>query len=674
MDEEKKMCLKSKPKYTESLVVSDDDEPIRTLLKKKGRRNYKKCMLPADSGGSQVKVVEKMAVEDDEFGGMDDTLANFRRKLKAPKKNGSAIAAGRELSRNGVEPSCLSVNESSKDSKMDSNGLAAVQKRRLDSTEGVSIGNVIVMEGLKLQAKRKKKRSKVNSDSNIVVNSESDDGFLIISRNDTLDHEKEGDLESEGEVLEDSLSVFFQKVQSGKSRSVSNLKQGKETHVSDDGPKINSGADSEAPVGKFEAESILVKSVDDCSPGVLNSTLENPSGSNKRISGGSSDREMITENPAFINMVKRSPSSLTTCSVKIVGVNDGKNIFDAAVDQPGSTNETLETNNIRDANNVAVSCIVPKDLGTSSCEDIIDTCDDMELDISLDSDMVPNHSDQLQNEHPFRNHDGPCKILDKCSEEAYLAPISSQDVDNQVLESKSLQVSASQNLTHEVVLRKHKDELDKVDIEQKHVSEPSRVLSEDECPPNSEYPYEDEEVNGISNSYNMLEHQGNYVEDRGSLDDLDTKESSLSIGQRAVRNAKKHRHGDMAYEGDIDWEVLMQTPEFFVSHNNTRDKVDSPSASVHVGNGKAAAVAAGLKARAVGPLEKIKFKEVLKRKGGLEEYLECRNHILSVWNKDVSRILLPVDFDLSEAPLVGESKRASMLRDIFTFLDQCGLY
>ncbi|KAL6493054.1 hypothetical protein OROGR_032813 [Orobanche gracilis] len=674
MDEEKKMCLKRKPKYMETSVVSDDDEPIRTLLKKKSRRNSKKCMPPADSGDNQVKVGEKMAVEDDEFGGMDDTLANFRKKLKAPKKNESAIAAGKELSNNGVGPSGMSLNESSKDSEMDPNGLSVVQKRRLDSTEGVSIGNVIVMESLKLKAKKKKKRSKVDSDSKIAVNFESDDGFHLISRNDTLDHEKEGDLESEGEVLEDSLSVFFQKVQSEKSRNVSKLKQGKETHVSDDGPKLNSGADSEALVGKSEAESILVKSVDDRSPEVLSSTLENPTSTNKGISGGSSDREVNAENSAFITMVESSPSSLTTCSVKIIGVNDGKSIFDAAVDQLGSTNETIETNSIHDGNNVAVSCIGPMDLGTSSCKDITDTCDDMELDISLESDMVSNHYAQTQKEHPFRIHDGPCKILDKCSEEAYLAPISSQDVDNQVRESKSLQVSTSQNPTYEVVLRKHKDELDKVDIEPEHVSEPSRVLSEGACPPNSEYPYEDDEVNGTSNSSNILEHQGNYVEDRGSLDDLDTKENSLSIGQRAVRNAKKNRHGDMAYEGDIDWEVLMQTPEFFISHNKTREKLDSSFTSVHVGNGKAAAVAAGLKARAVGPLEKIKFKEVLKRKGGLQEYLECRNHILSIWNKDVSRILLPVDFDLSEAPLVGESKRASMLRDIFTFLDHCVLY
>ena len=43
----------------------------------------------------------------------------------------------------------------------------------------------------------------------------------------------------------------------------------------------------------------------------------------------------------------------------------------------------------------------------------------------------------------------------------------------------------------------------------------------------------------------------------------------------------------------------------------------------------AAAVSVGLKARAVGPVEKIKFKEVLKRKGGLQEYLECRSVTVS---------------------------------------------
>lgn len=48
-----------------------------------------------------------------------------------------------------------------------------------------------------------------------------------------------------------------------------------------------------------------------------------------------------------------------------------------------------------------------------------------------------------------------------------------------------------------------------------------------------------------------------------------------------------------------------------------------------------------------------------------------RNHILSVWNKDVSRMLPLADFGVSDAPLMGESPRTSLIRDIFTFLNQC---
>ncbi|KAL8464489.1 hypothetical protein ACS0TY_034135 [Phlomoides rotata] len=49
-----------------------------------------------------------------------------------------------------------------------------------------------------------------------------------------------------------------------------------------------------------------------------------------------------------------------------------------------------------------------------------------------------------------------------------------------------------------------------------------------------------------------------------------------------------------------------------------------------------------------------------------------RNLVLSVWNNDVSRMLPLADFGVSDAPLVGESPRASLIRDVFTFLDQFG--
>ncbi|KAI3464875.1 hypothetical protein Pfo_021538 [Paulownia fortunei] len=730
-EEENKMGLKRKSKPMETSVDSEDDEPIGTLLKLKGKRNSKKSKLAADGGGNKVKGVEKMAVEEEELGGMDDTLANFRKKLRGPKRDGgSAIAAGKELSSNVVEPSCQSLNESAKDWEMDPNLICEAQKRCLGSAEGGSSGDATVMEGLKVKAKMKNKRSKVNSDTKIFGNSDLDDGFNYnISGNDALQHEKEGASESEGEALEDSLSAFFQKVQSGmtwKSRSSSRLKQGKETQVSDDGSKPDSGAGSEAPVGKSESASKLVKKflVHDgnwhaapgqssikstlvcCSvdrlPEVLNCTLGNPTDSKQGLSSSTpnsnqiwrstdsmddSSRKVTSENSSFTTMVQSSPSSLRACSVKITGVEDGNINSEAIGNLPGSANEPPDSKNILDRNNEVFPCMEAKDLGTSSCEGIAKISDDVKLDSRLDTELGLKYSGQvqlhsspfafnrLQKEHPSGDHDGPVTVLGKGFEDTDLAPFSSLEADDQVSECRSSPVSASENLKYELAIRKRKDKSDKVVIESEHVLEPSRVLPEGACPPNCDYPSEDEEVNGTSYSSIMLDHQGSCAEDRGSLADPETKEGILSVGQRAVRNAKKHRHGDMAYEGDIDWEVLMQSQEFFVSHqivDKTRGKLNSSSTVVDAENGKAAAVAAGLKARAVGPLEKIKFKEVLKRKGGLQEYLECRNHILSIWNKDVSCILPLADFGVSDAPLEGESPRASLIRDIFTFLDQCG--
>ncbi|KAL3640949.1 hypothetical protein CASFOL_015917 [Castilleja foliolosa] len=571
MDEEK-MSLKRKSKPIET-VGSDDDEPLGALLKLKGKRKSKKSKVLVDGGRNKIKRVEKVPVEDDEMVGMDDTLAIFRKKLRGPKKNVGSVT--------------------------------------LKSTKDGSAGDATVTEGLKSKAKIKNKRSKVKSDKNKIGKSESDDCFdHKVSESDALKFEKKSALES-GVELEDSLSTFIQNM-TGKSRTASRLKQEKETQVSDDGFKPNSGAGSDALVGKSES---IVLGADDrpAVPGqgsiksilVSQSLDENPIDLNKGISVDGSSGEVILENTA------------STCFVKDSVVEYGEFNHDPR-------NETPDTNNIIDTE--------PKDLETYSCEVIENTCDDLKLDSRPDIDLDTNFSGQVQKEHLCRDHDGPAKVT-------------SQEADNHVAECNLLP--------------------EKVDIEPEHVSEP----------PNSDDPSEDEEVNdGTSNTSNLLDHKFSGVKDKGSLVDPETKENSLSIGLRAVRNAKKHRHGDMPYDGDVDWEVLMQAPGYFVNHqsvNKTSAKFDSLSVGVRSGNGKAAAVTAGLKARAAGPLEKIKFKEVFKRKGGLQEYLELRNHILSVWNKDVNQILRLPDFGVSETPAV-ESSRASLIRDIFTFLDQCG--
>jgi hypothetical protein len=88
----------------------------------------------------------------------------------------------------------------------------------------------------------------------------------------------------------------------------------------------------------------------------------------------------------------------------------------------------------------------------------------------------------------------------------------------------------------------------------------------------------------------------------------------------------------MAYEGDVDWETLMQEQGLFSNPSagfpdqsiKTKGKVRASEVYKGGGDTGVAAVRAGLKAKTITPIEKIKFKEVLKRKGGLQEYLECR--------------------------------------------------
>ncbi|CAA0821969.1 Lysine-specific histone demethylase 1 homolog 3 [Striga hermonthica] len=652
MDEEKKMGLKRKSKLAEMLVDSDDDEPIGTLLKKKGRKNSKKTKLIADVE-NQAKGIEQMTPVNDELGGMDDTLAIFRKKLRGPKKNvRSAMAAWNESSSNVVESSGLPLDESVKDSDLDQNGFNILQKRCQDGTEDASSEVATVMEALKLKAKKKNKRVKVNSDTMIAGNSDlGKDVHPNKSGDDALRCEKECTSESDRVVAEDSLSAFFQKMQTGKSHGSSKLKKGKKTRELNDGPKLNSHAGSESSVWKAKSDSkFFKKSVvpDGRYSEALNCTPGNASDLNKGIPVTGSSKENNSEESNSITVRGSSPSSLRQCPVKIIGVEDGRINADDVGDQPasGSTNETLVPNNIFYVNDGADPCMEAKILETSVGESIENTCDDVKLDSCLDIDVDLIHSTQMQIEHPSGDHDDPVKVLDKFPEESDCAPISSEEVHE-----------------HEMVLQKSKDEPGRVDIEAEHVLELSRASREGVCLPSCDSP-ESEGMNGASGSSVMVDHQGSYAEDP------ETKETSLSVGQRAARNARKQRHGDMAYEGDIDWEALMQAPEHFVSHNKIREKLDSLSATVHAGYGKAAAVAAGLKARAAGSLEKIRFKEVLKRKGGIQEYLECRNHILSLWNKDVTRILLLADFGVSEAPLAGESKRDSLIRDIFTFLDQ----
>ena len=68
---------------------------------------------------------------------------------------------------------------------------------------------------------------------------------------------------------------------------------------------------------------------------------------------------------------------------------------------------------------------------------------------------------------------------------------------------------------------------------------------------------------------------------------------------------------------------LFSNPSAGFADKSVKSK-DKIKASEVFENGGVAAVCAGLMAEAVSPIEKLKFKDLLKRKGGLRDYLECR--------------------------------------------------
>ncbi|XP_042480781.1 lysine-specific histone demethylase 1 homolog 3-like [Macadamia integrifolia] len=198
--------------------------------------------------------------------------------------------------------------------------------------------------------------------------------------------------------------------------------------------------------------------------------------------------------------------------------------------------------------------------------------------------------------------------------------------------------------------------------------------------PNYDPVYEKEEAKGTCSPSLPMHPEEICPEDAEVEPDPENEDKKLSMMQRALRKIKKRRHGDMAYEGDNDWKVLMHEHGFLENNyildgdrpSRVKDKSFSPSFMVSEADKGLAAVAAGLKARIAGPVEKIKFREVLKRRGGLQEYLECRNLILGLWSKDTSRILPLVECGVTDVSSKDETPSASLIREIYSFLDQSG--
>lgn len=163
-----------------------------------------------------------------------------------------------------------------------------------------------------------------------------------------------------------------------------------------------------------------------------------------------------------------------------------------------------------------------------------------------------------------------------------------------------------------------------------HPTQPSKNTYENTSLANGDCFYAKKDSEGASPQSLIPEDNENSAENDVSVSEVANFDDKTSAVIR--RKAKKRRHGDMAYEGDADWEVLINDQAFLESQGvdgerilKPRGKLESFLNVVEESESDAVAVSAGLKAHEAGPVEKIRFKEILKRKGGLQEYIDCRS-------------------------------------------------
>ncbi|OMO75320.1 Amine oxidase [Corchorus olitorius] len=614
---------------------SDDDEPIGSLLKLKKPKNPKKVKAALEGSAEKFQKVEvkpgKTVGEDEEdLGGMNDTLASFRKKLKGPKKD--------------IEPGTMKGRGFALNEEDGKSVTKTVEKAR-DIGEDGSV--VVTDKRVERKQSGKVRRAKLDSKAKAigVDDLEGLESEVEEDQNKGALWHGEGSNQPLDDKSEESLTTFVHKAQSGsqrKSHPNSSLRENdKATHhtsVLKKPGRICDGASHSA-----SGSSLLHSTSKEC----------NTAG-NQRFDDGVCQQETILE-AHEVNVQKECRED--PCD-KDGGQHSNTQLRDncSAIDQRG----TSESEGLKDglelpytgktgsaAPSPEISLVGSKNsnngLLNKSKENAYEEV--AELESGHVFNQCPEHSKQIQHNLPL-SAVGSLKMEETCS-----------DGVKACTEDKSLETPF------------HPDEL--APSNQRYNSDlhqPSEDASDGACVPSRDGFLVNEEANGDSPTSLTPDENESCHEDAVSLPGSDIKDSKSSAVPRAGRSIKKRRHGDMAYEGDADWENLINEQGFFGSQQfvdgdrsfTAREKFDE------------AAVSAGLKARAVGPVEKIKFKEVLKRRGGLQEYLECRNHILGLWSKDVTRILPLVDCGVSDTPLEGEPPRASLIREIYAFLDQSG--
>ncbi|MBA0648183.1 hypothetical protein Goklo_015952, partial [Gossypium klotzschianum] len=553
-------------------VDSDDDEPILSLLKLRRPKNPKKDKAGLEGSAGKCQKVEVKAgktvdKDEEDFGGMNDTLASFRKKLKDPKKD--------------IDPGAIRVRSNSLNKSVEGGGILDGKSVSSTDVKGQDIGEdrSDVATDKVVGKKRTGKVRRTKSDSKAKP-SEVDDE----SRAKLEEDQNEGGL-SPGEGLY-QCSHKAQSGSVGKSCPILSLKHNCEAahHASDSkNPSRNCG---------------------DSSHSVSSSSFSH-----------SSSKECNTaENQGFDHSLYQQESILEPGDLTV---------------QKDPTEHPCRSSKVCDKERYCHSNIELRDNFSA-----------------IDLRSKPGTESSQQNKLNLS-----LSVVDSLKMEETCT-----DVRNSCAEEYSLETSIHPNELVASIQRCNSA-----------LHQPSEDASHGACGPTHDTVFISKEAN-VDSPISTPDENESCHEDAVSLPSSELKNSKSSVFQRGGRNIKKRRHGDMAYEGDADWENLLTEQGFFGNQQfadsdhsfRAREKFDE------------AAVSSGLKACAVGPVEKIKFKEVLKCRGGLQEYLECRNHILGLWSKDVNRILPLVDCGVSDTPSEGEPSRASLIREIYAFLDQGG--
>lgn len=696
MDGEEKKCeSKKRSKPVEIGFDSDDDEPIGSLFKLKKQRNPKKAK------GQKIEARDdKVTVEDDDLvGGMDDTLASFRKKLKGPKKDaGSGVLNGRGSALNG---------------SLDDDWVLDVQLApKHDEKVGVSCedgSGVTLDKWVETKCKERVKRSKIDSKMTIIGNHVvcDDDSKCLCCRGDSLEDQKE-----------EELSTFFQRTPSGllrKSRTNSGSKQNIKEWSLRDGSIPSSEGDSKS---LMRSQSVSASKLsrkdpksDDNSNTVSNlRTLELDSDQCKKVGPMLETYHSNVQDPCSSNKVCDSDGKAHTCLpvghasasgqkarsdtqtldelklssmekastliLDVVEVPDPASCskameefheFDGESDRGFTDALDLQSNSISAMN---ISSPDPEISSSSTGKEVSLPCAEDELasksckttskqiHVSASEKIMQATSKLLTQKSLGAEKSESWFNFDQCPAGSEQIPLSLTNPSSTFLEMAKTSRDDPVTCTGEPCCAADSSNKENAIPSDGKLSPMTKLSSElqesglnfqkcssvfnnnqtsdackETCVPGHAAFSTDEYANGGSPSSVAPDENGSFTEDTLSMPDYENRDTKLSAVQRAVRNAKKHRLGDMAYEGDADWEVLINEQGFLENHQvmdyeqalRTRDKFDSSSTTLtEAENAGAAAVAVGLKARAAGPIERIKFKEILKRRGGLQEYLECR--------------------------------------------------